>query len=175
MSGSDSQHLVIARSIATVGLGTVTGLMLSIPLWILPSLDAAPITPKDRLHLWSKVYDSGKATMLSILPVCTVLFATAAYKVEPRALYLPATFVTRNRKIILALCSSLSASVIGYTVAFLMPGIQRLKKAESDVVADVKPTFSTDQAIKQWGQLHLVRIAFAATGFVLGVAELASA
>lgn len=69
------------------------------PLWILPSLDAVPISSKDRLHLWSKVYDNGKATALSIFPICTVLFATSAWKAQAPALYLPANFIARNRKV----------------------------------------------------------------------------
>ncbi|GAA5893923.1 DUF1772 domain-containing protein [Sporobolomyces salmoneus] len=174
MSASDSRQLIFARSVGTVGLGVATGLMLSIPLWIQPSLEAAPISSKDRLHLWSKVYDQGKATALTIFPVCSVLFATSAWRAESPALYLPANFVARNRKTILALCSSLSASVIGYTAAFLMPGIKRLKGAESDFVTGQKPSFSTNEEIKKWGKLHLLRTAFAATGFVLGVAELVS-
>ncbi|GAA5844046.1 hypothetical protein JCM3766R1_004057 [Sporobolomyces carnicolor] len=177
MSATDSHQLVIARSVATVGLGAATGIMLSIPLWILPSLDAVPISSKDRLHLWSKVYDNGKATALSIFPICTVLFATSAWKAQAPALYLPANFIARNRKIVLSLCASLSASVIGYTVAFLMPGIKRLKGAEAEYSAGKsrqKPSLATDEEIKQWGYLHLVRLGFAATGFVLGVAELAS-
>ncbi|GAA5947921.1 hypothetical protein JCM3765_007030 [Sporobolomyces pararoseus] len=173
-SASDSQQLVLARSIGTIGLGTATGLLLSIPIWILPSHERAPITSKDRLHLWSQVYDLGKSTALTIFPLCTLLFAGSAWKAEAPELFLPANFIARNRKIVLSLCSSLSVSVIGFTVAFLMPGIKRLKGAESDYTAGQKPAFSTDEEIKKWGQLHLVRLGFAATGFVLAVAELAS-
>ncbi|GAA5874828.1 hypothetical protein JCM16303_002999 [Sporobolomyces ruberrimus] len=175
MASSDSSQLVLARSVATLGLGAATGLMLSIPLWILPAHEAAPISAKDRVHLWSKVYDQGKASALTLFPLCTLLFAGSAYNARAPELYLPATFIARNRKIILSLCSALSASVIGYTVAFLMPGIKALKEAESSLSGGGKPTFSTDEAIARWGRLHLVRLGFAATGFALAVAELGSA
>ncbi|GAA5982761.1 hypothetical protein JCM5350_006239 [Sporobolomyces pararoseus] len=155
MSATDSQQLVLTRSIGTIGLGTATGLLLSI-------------------HLWSQVYDLGKSTALTLFPLCTLLFAGSAWRAETPDLYLPSNFIARNRKIVLSLCSSLSASVIGFTVAFLLPGIKRLKGAENDYNAGQKPSFSTDEEIKKWGRLHLVRLGFAATGFVLAVAELAS-
>ncbi|GAA5838535.1 hypothetical protein JCM5353_003130 [Sporobolomyces roseus] len=175
MAATDSSKLVIARSIGTVGMGVATGIMASIPLWVMPSLYSVPICPKDRLHLWSKIYDNGKTTALTLFPTSTILFALAAYSVETPALYLPANFIARNRKIVLALCSSLSASVVGFTIAFLMPGIKRLKKEEADLTAGALPSFSTDEAIQEWGQKHLIRLAFAATSFGLAVAELASA
>ncbi|GAA5925599.1 DUF1772 domain-containing protein [Sporobolomyces koalae] len=174
MAAHDSRSLVLARTVATVGIGAASGLVLSIPAWILPALDAAPISPKDRLHLWSQIYDNGKATALTVFPTCAILFAVAAFKAEAPALYLPANIIARNRKLVLALCASLSASVVGFTGAFMMPAIKRMKKEESDLVAGSKPTFSSDEAIKKWGQQHLVRVAFATTTFALAVAELAS-
>lgn len=50
-------------------------------------------------HLWSKIYDNGKATALALFPTSTILFALAAYNVETPALYLPANFIARNRKV----------------------------------------------------------------------------
>ncbi|GAA6060995.1 hypothetical protein JCM10212_000681 [Sporobolomyces blumeae] len=152
---TDSQPLIVARAVATVGLGVATGIMAS-------------------LAIWSRIYDKGKATAQLTFPPATLLFAYAAYAAEAPPAFLPATFIARNRKLILALCSSLSASVIGYTVAFLMPTIKTLKGEEVRLATGSKSTVSTDDLIfNTWAKGHLVRFSFAATGFVLAVAELA--
>ncbi|GEM09987.1 hypothetical protein Rt10032_c09g4004 [Rhodotorula toruloides] len=193
MSASDLQALVAARSLAVVGLGLNTGLMLSIPALSIPALKATTsLTAQQRLTLWSNLYEKGKAVMVKLQPTLTLLLAYASYAAARPVDYLPANTVARYRKPILAVASALTISIVGFTGVAIMPLNKRMQKMEREasgfvllflpflvaVLTGLPPVASTAQAdslIGQWSRLHAVRIALGSTAFALAVSELALA
>ena len=73
MDHSTSSLLPVARGLGLAGAGLILGLQSSIPLFIYPALyTVKTLSPRDRLHLWSKTFDAGKASMLTLIPLTTV-------------------------------------------------------------------------------------------------------
>ncbi|BGP25064.1 hypothetical protein JCM10295v2_003984 [Rhodotorula toruloides] len=171
MSASDLQALVAARSLAVVGLGLNTGLMLSIPALSIPALKATTsLTAQQRLTLWSNLYEKGKAVMVKLQPTLTLLLAYASYAAARPVDYLPANTVARYRKPILAVASALTISIVGFTGVAIMPLNKRMQKMERE--ASVASTAQADSLIGQWSRLHAVRIALGSTAFALADRDL---
>ncbi|GAA5887829.1 hypothetical protein JCM5296_001781 [Sporobolomyces johnsonii] len=187
MSASDSPLLTLSRCTAAVGLGLASGLMLSLPLWTMPTIFSVPtLAPRDRLHIWSKVFDRGFTTAKAIFPAAGLLFALSAWATKAPVPYLPSSWIGRNRKarshslhlVILALCSVLTFSIGPYTALTLGPINRKLKQAELDILADPphgNGAVETDYLIQDWTKYHTLRCALPATAFLLAIAELAFA
>ncbi|GAA6060994.1 hypothetical protein JCM10212_000680 [Sporobolomyces blumeae] len=139
-------------------------MMAGLSLWTIPAMFAAPISAQDRLKIWGEIYNRARPTsMLTFLP-SALLFGIASYAVEP----LPLEFA------VLALCSTLTASVIGFTFAIMLPTIKALKAEENRLDRGQPATESSDDLIRtKWIPGHHIRVAIAASGFVLAVSELA--
>ncbi|GAA5969902.1 hypothetical protein JCM21900_004186 [Sporobolomyces salmonicolor] len=165
MSASDSPLLTLSRCTAAVGLGLASGLMLSLPLWTIPTIFSVPtLAPRDRLHIWSKIFDRGFTTAKAIFPAASLVFALSAWAAKAPA--------------ILALCSVLTFSLGPYTALVLGQLNRKLKQAEADILADPahgNGAVETDYLIQDWVKAHTVRCALPATAFLLAIAELAFA
>ncbi|GAA5857875.1 hypothetical protein JCM1840_000946 [Sporobolomyces johnsonii] len=202
MSASDSPLLTLSRCTAAVGLGLASGLMLSLPLWTMPTIfSVSTLAPRDRLHIWSKIFDRGFTTAKAIFPAAGLLFALSAWATKAPVPYLPSSWIGRNRKarshslhplriegltqanigtsqVILALCSVLTFSIGPYTALTLGPINRKLKQAELDILADPphgNGAVETDYLIQDWIKYHTLRCALPATAFLLAIAELAFA
>ncbi|KAI5474158.1 hypothetical protein MNV49_004133 [Pseudohyphozyma bogoriensis] len=166
-----------ARGVGTVGAGLTTGLMLSQTLWTYPAIfSAQTLAPRDRLHLWSKLYDKGAFTNAVLLtPLSTVCLLIAAYLARAPPSYLAANLVARNRRAVLALSALAVFATTPYTMALMMGPITQLKQTEQAIIKDAENyngAVETDTLIQRWLSLHRGRIVLAGTGFVLAVAEL---
>lgn len=63
----DPAPLTFARAAAVVGLGTAFGFQSSISLWSMPIFFKVPtLSARDRLHLWSELFDRGMYTMVPL-------------------------------------------------------------------------------------------------------------
>ncbi|GJN90888.1 hypothetical protein Rhopal_003902-T1 [Rhodotorula paludigena] len=173
MASSDSATLVLARSTAVVGLGIASGLMIGIPAWTWPALyrPNSNLKPEHRLGIFVKVYNQGKTTMMSTIPVITALLGYSAVAAKAPVDYLPANFVSRHRKAFLAASAASAVGFIAWTGAMMMGLNNQLMKLEKENRAS-----KDDELVqKKWLGLHLVRCALGSTAFVLAVAELALA
>ncbi|KAI5476193.1 hypothetical protein MNV49_000354 [Pseudohyphozyma bogoriensis] len=166
-----------ARVVGTVGAGTMSGLMLSGPLWAFPAMfDVETLEAGDRLRLWSKLFDHGKATAVLLLPLSSFSFLLSSFFTIPPPSYLSFNLIARNRRSVLLLAAGLLLANMPYTGVLLQPINKKLQSAEREVVESTegKTLTDTDTLIKQWLKLHKGRFALSFTAFVLGVAELVS-
>ncbi|KAI5479479.1 hypothetical protein MNV49_003421 [Pseudohyphozyma bogoriensis] len=168
-----------SRIIGTVGAGTMSGLMLSIPLWSFPVMWGVPsLSEKERVHIWSKTYAIGKATALKLIPVSTLSFLISAYyssSSTPLTTLSPIhAFVSHNRRSILLLAAGFMALNIPYTGLRMNPHIHKLQRIEREMMQspDGKSEHDTDALITHWLGLHNVRFALTFTAFALALTEL---
>ncbi|POY75112.1 hypothetical protein BMF94_1742 [Rhodotorula taiwanensis] len=182
MATHDSSALLLVRSTATIGLGLATGLMASYPIVAWPTMyTAESLDIKDRLNLFWYFYEQGASTMKLLLPVSAALLGYASYASRAAADYMPATFVARNRKALLAAAAVLTISNIPWTIFAIMPLNLRLKKLKDSKLTGAGTTDNASDAEidtmirSKWAALHGGRILMTATAFLISVAELGSA
>ncbi|GAA5958008.1 hypothetical protein JCM8115_001101 [Rhodotorula mucilaginosa] len=189
MASYDSTALLAVRSTATIGLGIATGVMLSYPLVSWPSM-YSPTSPHDikgRLDLFWNFYSHGADVMKAVLPSMSALLAYASYATRAPADYLPASWIGRHRKAVLAIAAASAIASVPLTFAVIMPVNMRLKaikdaKAKGTGLtmrrAHTAATSDTevDHLIRnRWMSLHYGRIFLCGMAFLLSVAELGTA
>ncbi|GAA5887957.1 hypothetical protein JCM6882_000815 [Rhodosporidiobolus microsporus] len=188
MSASDSLPLTLSRSTATVGIGFAFGLMASLPAWTFPAVysPSRPLAPADRLRIWSKIYDQGRTTMLTVVPTGTALLLYSAIVAKSPLPYLPATFIGRHRKAVLATAAAIWFANLPWTGLMMeklnweLKGVEEKLNKEASTsstsTAYASQAADADKLIStKWAKLHGVRVLLGGVAFVLCVAELAFA
>lgn len=183
MASYDSTALLAVRSTATVGLGVATGVMLSYPLVSWPSIYSSdsPHDVKGRLDLFWNFYSHGAAVMKTLLPSTSALLACASYATRAPADYLPASWIGRHRKAVLAVAAASAIASVPLTFAVIMPVNNRLKaikdaKTKGTGAEAATSDAEVDHLIRhRWMSLHYCRIFLCGTAFLLSVAELGTA
>ncbi|KAK4704003.1 hypothetical protein P7C70_g2209, partial [Phenoliferia sp. Uapishka_3] len=162
---STSSVLPFTRSVGLLGTGLAAGLMSSLIVWTYPAMYTAPgLSPRHRLHLWSKVFDAGKASMFTLIPISTLCLGVSAYLSSPSITFDPG-FVARHRRTVLAIGAALTFANLPFTGLVILPKVEKLKEIENEVLArdgdfDRKADLEveTDPLLMEWLALHSVRV-----------------
>ncbi|KAM0748932.1 hypothetical protein T439DRAFT_327435 [Meredithblackwellia eburnea MCA 4105] len=156
--------LPVTRGLSLVGTGLAAGITSSIPLWTYPTIfGVKTLSTRDRLHLWSGLFDNGKMTMTILIPLSTIAIGATA-----------AMVTGRKRTAILSVAAATIFSFLPFTAIAIIPGVNVLKAIESDVVkrdgdkpGSASVSSDVDSKLWDWHNLHGVRVGLAWLAFGL--------
>ncbi|KAM0791609.1 hypothetical protein ACM66B_006051 [Microbotryomycetes sp. NB124-2] len=176
MAANDSVTLCFTRGLATIGLGLAAGYCGGVSISTMPTLfKVDTISPRDRLHYWSVLFDTGAKHMIPAFVSSAVLSITSSILAQSPAAWVPATWIARHRRAVWAFCAASSLGVQAFTVLAILPVVKRLKNAETQIRKDAASgngQEETDYLIQKWTSLHHVRTIIAVSAFGLAVSEL---
>ncbi|ORY84102.1 hypothetical protein BCR35DRAFT_303158 [Leucosporidium creatinivorum] len=179
MSSTDAPALVFARGISAVGLGLLAGFQVTISTSSIHTIYQVPtLAPRDRLHLWSRIYDNGASLVIPAIPTLTLILSTAAYFAKAPALWAPGNWIGRHRSAVLATAAVLVFGNGVWTGLVMLPDIKVMKKMEENIIkdgAEASGKVDTDTFIQRWLTRHHFRTLITTSAFILSVAELACA
>ncbi|KAL8291299.1 hypothetical protein RQP46_002277 [Phenoliferia psychrophenolica] len=174
----------ITRGLGLAGVGLILGFQASYPLVLYPamfSIKSPVLSARARLHLWSKSFDAGKASMLTLIPLTSASLAISAFLAPPTHAFLNPGFVARHRLGFLVTAAALTFVNLPYTAFFILPRVARLKKVEKmiakedgEVHGSAELEVDTDPLLMEWLALHAVRVVLAFGALVATVTEAVS-
>lgn len=169
-----SEHIDTLRVVSTVGLGLLAGASAATTTMVLPPLYKT-LDPASRLKFWSDHYERGKSLIPPVASLSSISIGLVVYYAEP---VLGRGFVGAHRREILGVAGLTTILMIPWTVAVMMPNIQRLKAIEAGLDSGKKDAsvvgLESDAGIVKWDKQHLVRTLAYSFSFVLAALELAA-